>query len=125
METIIHKYFWECQYTDKKVIRLVIDDFGSSSDHSDDSEEEYVKATRLMFFEKAILKMSSLRNLFWKNVFLREQFWKCIFWKCVLKMYFLLLEGEILKNTIFERAILKMYFLREQFWNVFLREKFF
>ena len=40
-------------------VRYIIDDLESSSD---DSDEEQIKATRLMFSEKAILKIFSLRK---------------------------------------------------------------
>ena len=60
---------------------------------------------RLMFSEKTILKMPSLREKFWKNVFLREQFWKCLFW------------GSSFKDVFLDRAILNNYFLGEQFWK--------
>ena len=50
----------QCKYIKKKLIRHIIDDLESSSDEfgdSVDSDEEYIKAMRLMVFE-----MSSLRN---------------------------------------------------------------
>ena len=47
------------------MIRHIIDDLETSSD---DSDEEEIKATRLMFFEKAIVKMSFL-----KFYYLRKQ----------------------------------------------------
>ena len=42
----------ECKYIKKKVVRNVIDDLGSSSDDSDDSDELYIKAMKLMFLEE-------------------------------------------------------------------------
>ena len=42
---------------------IIFSDF-SSSDHSDYFDEEQIKAVRLMFFEKAILKIYSLREEF-------------------------------------------------------------
>ena len=42
----------ECKYIKKKVVRHVIDHLGSSSDDSDDSDELYIKAMKLMFLEE-------------------------------------------------------------------------
>ena len=85
----------ECKYIKKKVIRHIIDDLGSSSNDSDDSDEEQINSMRLMFFE---------------NV-LRE---KIIFRKCIF-------EGAILKTSFFEGAISKMYFLMERFQKCLFR----
>ena len=41
----------ECKQMKKKVIRHIKDDF------SDDSEEKWIKVIRLMFFDRAILRM--------------------------------------------------------------------
>ena len=47
--------FWKSVETFKKnVIRHIIDDLESSCD---DSDEEWIKATKLMFLETRILKM--------------------------------------------------------------------
>ena len=54
MEAIISKYFQKSVNAFKKGIRHIIDDLKSSSDESDDSDEEWMKAIRLMFFEKVI-----------------------------------------------------------------------
>ena len=43
-----------CKYIEKKVIRHVIGDLESSSE---DSDEEQIKAIRLMFFDRAISNM--------------------------------------------------------------------
>ena len=59
----------ECKYIKKKVIRHIIDDLESPFDDSHDSEEEEIKAVKLMFLEKTILKIK-----FSRNYFLREQF---------------------------------------------------
>ena len=56
----------ECKCIKKKVIRHNIDDLESSSD---DSDEEQIKAMKLMFLEKTILKMQ-----YSETDFLREQF---------------------------------------------------
>ena len=53
----------DCKYIEKKVIRH-IDDLESSSDDSDDSNEELIKAMKLMFLEKTILKMYFFREEF-------------------------------------------------------------
>ena len=93
----------EWKYIKKKRFRYIIDDLESSSLDSDDfedSEEEQIKALRLIFFERAILK----------NVFTK--------W-AILKNYFLSFERAILKkvffskNMLFERAIFKRYL----FWG--------
>ena len=55
------------KYIKKKVTRHIIEDLESSSDDSDDSDKEYIKAVKLMFLEKTILKMQ-----FPKMYFLRE-----------------------------------------------------
>ena len=59
----------ECKYIEKKVITHIIDNLESSSDDSEDSDEEKIKAMKLMFlektvfenafFEESILKMNS------------------------------------------------------------------
>ena len=49
------------KYLEKKVNRHIIDDLESSSD---DSDEEKIKAMKLMFLEKKILKMYFLREQF-------------------------------------------------------------
>ena len=78
----------ECKYNNKKVIRHIIDDLGSFSDYSEDSDEEQIKAMQLTFFE----------NIFFENVISK----KCIF------------EGAISKMPFFQVAVSKMYFLREK-----------
>ena len=57
MEAIISKYFQKSVNAFRKVIRHIINDLESSSDDSDDSDEKWMKAVRLMFFEKVIFKM--------------------------------------------------------------------
>ena len=59
----------DCKYIKEKEISHIIDDLESSSDDSDNSEEEQIKAMKLMFLEKTILKIQ-----FSKMYFLREQF---------------------------------------------------
>ena len=53
----------ECKYIEKKVVGHIIDDFGSSSDDSYDSHEEWIKYN--VFRE----------NNFRKFIFFWEQFW--------------------------------------------------
>ena len=79
----------ECKYINKKVIRHIIDDLGSFSDDSEDSDEEQIKAMKIMFFE----------NIFFEKVISK----KCIF------------EGTTSKMSFFQVAVSKMYFLREKF----------
>ena len=67
-----------------KVLRHIIDHLQSSSDDSDDFDEKQIKAIRLMcfenvFFEKVILKMSFLREQFWKGLFFEEAISKMFF----------------------------------------------
>ena len=57
MGVIISKYFQKSVNAFRKVIRHIINDLKSSSDDSDDSDEKWMKAVRLMFFEKVIFKM--------------------------------------------------------------------
>ena len=51
------------------MIRLIIDD---SKKSSDDSDEEYIKTTRFLFFERAFLKMYFCGIDFENVFFLRE-----------------------------------------------------
>ena len=46
------EFLKECKYIKKKVVRDITDDLESSSDDSDDCDEEYIKAMKLMFFEE-------------------------------------------------------------------------
>ena len=46
----------ECKCIEKEVVRQIIDDLESSSDDSDDSDEEYIKDTKLMFLERTFLR---------------------------------------------------------------------
>ena len=65
----------ECKYIKKKIIRHIIDDFESSSGDSDDSgdpDHGWIKAMKLIFLEKTILKIN-----FSEMYFLREKFSKC------------------------------------------------
>ena len=71
----------ECKYINKKVIRHIIDDFGSFSDDSEHSDKEQIKAMKIMFFEniffeKVISKrcMSFFQLAVSKMYFLREKF---------------------------------------------------
>ena len=41
----------ECKYTEKKVVKHIIDDLESSSDDSDDSDEEQIKDMKLMVLD--------------------------------------------------------------------------
>ena len=79
----------ECKYINKKVIRHIIDDLGSFSDDSEDSDEEQIKAMKIMFFE----------NIFFEKVISK---------KCIL-------EGTTSKMSFFQVAVSKLYFLKEKF----------
>ena len=46
----------ECKYIKKKVVRHIIDDLETSSDDSDVSNEELIKAMRLMLFENVLFE---------------------------------------------------------------------
>ena len=48
----------QCKYIEKKVVRHINDNLSnfSSSDESDECDEEEIKAMRLIFLEKPILK---------------------------------------------------------------------
>ena len=61
--------FKESKYIKKSFSRHIIVDLESSSD---DSYEEQIKAMKVIFFEKAILKKK-----FSNRFFLREKFQKC------------------------------------------------
>ena len=93
---------------------------------------------RLMFFEKAILKMSSYKKQFWKNCILERAILKMSvlskqFWKSIFKFYFLLFERAILKifggnnfekmffleGTIFKSIFWKCISSKSNFENVF------
>ena len=65
----------ECKYIEKKVIRQINDDLSGfpSSDESDESDKECVKAILLILFERTILKM-------YRPIVI-EQFQKCAFWE--------------------------------------------
>ena len=54
----------ECKYIEETVIRHINDNLSdfSSSDEANNSNEEQIKAMRLMFFEGAILKAHILRE---------------------------------------------------------------
>ena len=60
----------KCKYIMKKVIKYIIDGLES---FSDDSHEEKIKALRLMFFERVILKMYFFKKKILKICFLREK----------------------------------------------------
>ena len=67
----------EDKYIEKNVIRNII---GGLESFADDSDEEQIKAIRLIFFEKAslkiyFLKVSSLRQNFEKIYFLKNIFY--------------------------------------------------
>ena len=57
MGAIISKYFQKSVNAFRKVIRHIINDLESSSDDSDDSDKKWMKAVRLVIFEKVIFKM--------------------------------------------------------------------
>ena len=88
----------ECKYIKKKVIRHIIDDLESPFDDSHDSEEEEIKAVKLMFLEKTILKIK-----FSRNYFLREQFWKSIY------------RGNNFENIFSEGAIFKNFCWQDKY----------
>ena len=52
-----------CKYIEKKVIRHINDNL-SDFPYSDESNDEQIKAIRLMVFERTILKMYFLKELF-------------------------------------------------------------
>ena len=52
-----------CKYIEKKVIRHINDNL-SDFPYSDESNDEQIKAIRLMVFERTILKMYFLKKLF-------------------------------------------------------------
>ena len=56
----------EYKQIEKKVIRPIIDDLES---FSDDSDEKYIKAMKLMFLEKTIFK-----NVFFERIILKMYF---------------------------------------------------
>ena len=63
----------ESRYSEKEVVRHIHDNLSNFSYHDDESDEydeRQIKAMKLIFIEKGILKR-----------FLREQFWKCLFSK--------------------------------------------
>ena len=73
----------ECKYIKKKVIRHITDDLEV---YSDDYDEEKIKTKyqENVFFRRALLKISFLRQQLWKhffwgsnseNVLFKEQFW--------------------------------------------------
>ena len=83
---------------------------------------------RLMFFEKAILEMSSLREKLCKNVVLKEQIWNAIFENTFPENIFgkfskCIFEEEIFKQKlkyIFDGGISKIYSERQQFLFIYL-----
>ena len=94
-----------CKDIKKKVIRHIIDHLESFFDDSDDSDEEWIKAMKLMFLEERILKMQFC--IFWGSNFQNVHFENVFFEGAIFKIYFL---GMNFENVFFERAILKMYF---------------
>ena len=63
----MQEFLKQCKYIEKKVNRSIIDDLESSSDNSNGSGEDQIKAMRLIFLKKAIskfyfLKISSFRE---------------------------------------------------------------
>ena len=52
-----------CKYIEKKVIRHINDNLNDFP-YSDESNDEQIKAIRLMVFERTILKMYFLKELF-------------------------------------------------------------
>ena len=52
-----------CKYIEKKVIRHINDNL-SDFPYSDESNDEQIKAIRLMVFERTILKLYFLKELF-------------------------------------------------------------
>ena len=83
---------------------------------------------RLMFFEKAILEMSSLREKLCKNVVLKEQIWNAIFENTFSENIFwkfskCIFEEEIFKQKlkyIFDGGISKIYSVRQQVLFIYL-----
>ena len=66
----------ECKYIEKKLIRHITDDLESSSD---DSDEEYIKAIRLVFlwesnFESVFFGKAILKNVFYERAILKMPF---------------------------------------------------
>ena len=89
----------ECKYIEKKVIRHISENL---SDFSSDSDEEQIKVIRLMLFQRAISKMYSFREQFWKSNF-ESNFENVFFEGAILKMsikcfYESSFEEETLKN---------------------------
>ena len=58
----LKEFLKQCKYIKKKVIRHVTNGLESSPDGFDDSDEEQIKAMRLIFFREAMLKISFLRE---------------------------------------------------------------
>ena len=83
---------------------------------------------RLMFFEKAILEMSSLREKLYKNVVLKEQIWNAIFENTFPENIFwkfskCIFEEEIFKQKlkyIFDGGISEIYSVRQQVLFIYL-----
>ena len=81
MKTTVLK---DCKYIEKVVVTHINNywsDFSFSSDASDNSDEEWIKDMRLIFFKKVILKMHFFDKAILKMYFLRKQFKKIFFWK--------------------------------------------
>ena len=64
----------EYNYIEKKVIRHIIDGLESSSDNSDDSDEWLIKAMKLMFLGKTVLKTKLCKMCFLTEHSFRDQF---------------------------------------------------
>ena len=73
----MQEFLKQCKYIEKKVNRYIIDDLESSSD---DSDEDQIKAMRLIFSKKAISKIYFLKiSSFRESNIEKEILEKCIF----------------------------------------------